>query len=210
MIFGTMGGNNPCHDHWYGFLKLYFLTMLKHVLICFVDRQLDSFAMEMQPQIDLLGQLFAFLQTPTSTRMLELMPTFKERVHSMPVRHVMTQYIRDIVVALRQHPAVAVGPSPSTTQVLTRAACAHAAAHGVWDALRPADVDSIAVDVLCARVLLRTAATSDSAEGANRDAFDLRRQRLNSLSLALANSIGHDVARRVISHLIYSVLQPPK
>jgi hypothetical protein len=122
-----------------------------------------------------VASLFSFLPPP------QFLPWFRQRVERMPVRHTMAQYARDIIVALRQLPEVALGPSPSAGTALTRAACAHAAMLGVWDLLRPADVDGVCVDALCARLTLR-----------------------------VPDAAGHDVARLLIAHLVFRLLKPPK
>ena len=69
------------------------------------------------------------------------------------IRHSVAQYLRDIVVAVRQHPRVAIGPNLTASNCLKLAACAHAVLCGS-SFLRPSDIDAVALEVISHRILL--------------------------------------------------------
>eukprot|EP00808_Paulinella_micropora_P019950 g72473.t1 len=108
----------------------------------------------------------------------------------------MLQYMRDIVVALRQHCQVASGPSPQGSAAFRQAAKAHALLAGVGY-VRPLDVDAVAADVLSHRITLRGAAFSLS-----------RASRLHS-SKDHPHSLLHRTARVIVENVLRN-FRPPK
>jgi len=94
----------------------------------------------------------------------------------------LASYIRDIAVALRTHGRIAFGPTAQGVQALIHAAKCHAFFSGCRY-VRPVDVDSVAEDGLCHRLMLRASTGPWST--------------LQS-------------ARLIIAHLINKTLLPPK
>ena len=108
---------------------------------------------------------------------------------SVTCSHLIHQYILDLVVTLRQHARLALGPSPSTQHSLTCASAAAAMMGGVGY-VRPVDVDSVAETVLAHRVVLRQQAGAAGRGG--------------------GAAGGGAAARAIVHHLITKAILPPK
>ncbi len=111
------------------------------------------------------------------------------------------QYIRDIVVCVRQHARVAIGPSPHAAKSFLQSAKMHALLSGVMF-VRPMDVDAVAVDSLSHRILLRQTTTQSAAATASAHS--------HANSVALHSRTLTHTARLILHHLITKVLMPPK
>jgi len=78
------------------------------------------------------------------------------------ISHAVLQYARDIIICVRQHCKVAIGPSPLATPILQHAARMHALLSGE-SFVRPSDLDAVAVHVLAHRVTLVRSVDPQSA-----------------------------------------------
>jgi hypothetical protein len=81
-------------------------------------------------------------------------------VHVCPA---VQQYVRDVVVALRQHSLVMQGPSPACFEAVVRAARAHAVLAG-QSLVRPVDVDEVCIGAIAHRVVLKPPFTNAARE----------------------------------------------
>jgi len=111
--------------------------------------------------------------------------------------HLMVQYLRDLIITLRQHCRVAFGPSPSTHHSLIVAACCAALFDGVGY-VRPIDIDSIAENVLAHRITIRQYRGGGGGWTGT----------ANSTTTTI--TYRPFTARLIVQHLITKVLVPPK
>eukprot|EP00455_Lapot_gusevi_P002813 TRINITY_DN11160_c0_g1_i2.p1 TRINITY_DN11160_c0_g1~~TRINITY_DN11160_c0_g1_i2.p1 ORF type:complete len:401 (+),score=63.70 TRINITY_DN11160_c0_g1_i2:137-1339(+) len=143
---------------------------------------MEQFLLELQLDQRLLTALIHYTRSQTdpeqAVNIRDRLSFLRREAGEVHVSVSIAQYIRDIIVAIRQQPQMAIGPSPTASSALKSVARVHAMLCGEA-AVRPLDVDSVAVDVLCHSVLLRYV-------------------------------YSHDFARKLIGHLIFNVLLPPK
>jgi MoxR-like ATPase len=123
-----------------------------------VSIQLDACFAEVAPNSVFFESLSVYWSTyaqlPPAAPVVDI-PTLQATALRIYMSSTVTQYIRDVVASIRQHPHVAIGPSPTGLHVFQHATRIHAMLHG-QAYVRPIDVDSVASGVLSHRLALRS------------------------------------------------------
>lgn len=158
--FGSLSANSkvyklasPC---------LFILTYSDNENFSFPPPLIEPFALNVVVQNEMIRGLFGLLDLPEfEFNISEALQLFRNEISTVHMRHSLAGYLRDIVIAIRQHPRVAIGPSLLTSQSLQKFASVHALLCGIRY-IRPVDIDSLAVDCLSHKVLMRRKSTMAS------------------------------------------------
>jgi hypothetical protein len=157
-----------------------------------LDLQLcNEFLLEHLAEKEMFQKIAQFRKENKFDKPIRLMPV-QQNLNCVHVSAPMDTFVRDLIVAVRQHCRIVTGPSLQGRNAILLCAKMHALFSGV-DYVRPIDVCESAVDALCHRVLVRVEQTT-------------RQSNSNNPATKLDN---HLAARLYIFHLVHKIMLPP-